>query len=217
MWDFGDGSATGQTQNANHTYTQTGQFAVTLTIEDAQGNTDQSQQIINVHPPVTADFSMSLDTINLNKGNSVMLTNQSTNEVTYQWNFGNGNTSQFENPTATYNTSGTYTITLTASNAGCQDETEKTIVVINPTGLKQFGEVTVNIYPNPANTQLFIESTDVIKKVDMISLLGEELPTTELEASGRHQIQLLDFPAGIYLLTIITDKGKVTKRLKVSR
>ncbi len=35
-----------------------------------------------------------------------------------EWNFGNGNTSVLQNPSATYFTPGTYTVTLTATNAG---------------------------------------------------------------------------------------------------
>lgn len=38
--------------------------------------------------------------------------------TSWNWNFGNGNTSTLQNPIATYFTPGTYTITLTVTNAG---------------------------------------------------------------------------------------------------
>ena len=48
----------------------------------------------------------------------VVFQDQSTGSPTaWNWNFGNGNTSILQNPTATYFTPGTYTISLTASNA----------------------------------------------------------------------------------------------------
>lgn len=48
----------------------------------------------------------------------VTFQDQSTgNPTSWSWNFGNGNTSTLRNPTATYFTPGTYTITLTATNA----------------------------------------------------------------------------------------------------
>lgn len=48
----------------------------------------------------------------------VVFTDQSTGSPTsWSWDFGNGNTSTIQNPTATYFTPGTYTVTLTVSNA----------------------------------------------------------------------------------------------------
>ena len=37
--------------------------------------------------------------------------------TSWSWNFGNGNTSVLQNPTASYFTPGTYTVTLTVTNA----------------------------------------------------------------------------------------------------
>lgn len=65
---------------------------------------------------------------------SVQFTNQSTNAVTYQWNFGNGNTSTLTNPSANYNLPGTYQVTLRASNGSQIDSTTRIITVFqNPT------------------------------------------------------------------------------------
>jgi gliding motility-associated-like protein len=41
----------------------------------------------------------------------------SGNPTSWQWNFGNGNTSTLQNPSTTYFSPGTYTVTLTAANA----------------------------------------------------------------------------------------------------
>ena len=47
----------------------------------------------------------------------VGFTDQSTNAVQWQWNLGNGATSVLQNPSATYFTPGTYTITLIVTSA----------------------------------------------------------------------------------------------------
>ena len=48
---------------------------------------------------------------------SVAFTDHSTgNPTSWNWNFGNGNTSTLQNPGATYSNPGTYTVTLVASN-----------------------------------------------------------------------------------------------------
>ncbi len=53
----------------------------------------------------------------------VNFTDQSTNAVQWQWNLGNGATSVLQNPSATYFTPGSYTITLIVTSAGGQRDT----------------------------------------------------------------------------------------------
>ncbi len=61
----------------------------------------------------------------------VGLTGSATNNPTsWAWNFGNGTTSSAQNPWVSYATAGTYTVTLTASNAsGASAPVTKTITV----------------------------------------------------------------------------------------
>lgn len=47
---------------------------------------------------------------------AVSFENQSIRALTYEWDFGDGTTSTEENPTHVFNTAGTYTVTLTATN-----------------------------------------------------------------------------------------------------
>lgn len=57
----------------------------------------------------------------------VTFQDQSTGGPTsWNWNFGNSNTSTLQNPTATYFTPGTYTVTLTATNSGGSNTITKT-------------------------------------------------------------------------------------------
>ena len=49
---------------------------------------------------------------------------------TYSWNFGDGNTSNIQNPQHTYNSNGNYVVTLTV-NTGCVPITATTNVVVN--------------------------------------------------------------------------------------
>jgi PKD repeat protein len=67
----------------------------------------------NTQPPV-ANFSIS--NINTCQGIVSFLDKSSSNATTWQWNFGDGTTSNVQNPTHTYTTAGTYTVVLIASN-----------------------------------------------------------------------------------------------------
>jgi PKD repeat protein len=67
---------------------------------------------------------------------SVNLTDTSTGDPTsWAWDLGNGSTSTAQNPSATYTTAGTYTVTLRATNAaGTSTAATRTITVTAPGG-----------------------------------------------------------------------------------
>lgn len=60
---------------------------------------------------------------------SITLANYSNNAISYNWDFGNGETSTETNPTISYTNNGTFTITLTASNGTLTNEISRQIEV----------------------------------------------------------------------------------------
>ncbi|MFM7668378.1 MAG: PKD domain-containing protein, partial [Bacteroidota bacterium] len=89
------------------------------------------------NPPI-AGFTPSATVICA--GQTVTFTNTTINATSYSWNFGAGatpSTSTATNPTVTYNTLGTYTATLTATNAFGNDvETQTNVInVLDGTGI----------------------------------------------------------------------------------
>jgi len=59
--------------------------------------------------------------------------NNTTNATTYSWNFGNTETSSLTNPSTTYTNSGSYTVTLIATNSnGCIDSMSIIVLVVDP-------------------------------------------------------------------------------------
>ena len=84
-------------------------------------------------------------------------TNSSVGATTYTWNFGDGNSSTSANPVHNYSTSGTYTVTLTASNGNCES-VDSFDVVITIAGIEELSTVSsVKLYPNPATENVTIE------------------------------------------------------------
>lgn len=125
FWDFGDGQTSNQA-NPSHTYNNSGVYDVTFTSTNASGCAD----VLSIPgyiaiEQLVADFSAS--STFACAGKPIQFTDLSTsNPDTWTWNFGDGQSSADENPIHIYNTPGTYTVTLTASNsASCWDSEEK--------------------------------------------------------------------------------------------
>ncbi len=111
MWDFGDG-ATSNEQNPLHTYPGGGTYTVTLTVGSADGRSDSRTLDVTVAAPVTAQFSSQVAGLN------VQFTDQSSGPVVgYLWDFGDGTTATEQNPLHSYPAIGTYTVSLTVTDA----------------------------------------------------------------------------------------------------
>src|SRR5690606_8391184 len=89
--------------------------------------------VIPSAPPVV---NFSSNTASICQGSSVSFSDLSSNApTTWEWNFGDGETSTLQNPTHNYTTSGTYSVTLTASNDGGTNvftQTDLIEVIANP-------------------------------------------------------------------------------------
>lgn len=82
-----------------------------------------------VTPMPVADFSYS--GTNSNAPVNVSFTNLSQNATSYQWDFGNGQSSTETAPTVTYSVGGVYTITLTAKSDAGTNKITKIINILN--------------------------------------------------------------------------------------
>lgn len=114
-WDFGDG-ATSTEQNPKHTYTTLGTYTVTLTASNKDGSdtTAKANYIVTTLAPV-AEFKADRQV-----GKApfiVQFTDLSKGEPTkWSWDFGDGTSSQEQNPRHIYMKEGAYDVSLTVSN-----------------------------------------------------------------------------------------------------
>lgn len=124
-WNFGDGG-TSTAQNPSHQYTAAGTYTVTLTATSAVCNDVETKtNYITVSGVPTAQFVGSPTSGSAPL--TVNFTDQSTgNPTSWSWNFGDGGTSTAQNPSHQYTAAGTYTVTLTATNACGSDQEIKT-------------------------------------------------------------------------------------------
>jgi len=146
-WSFEGGTPASSTaQNPTVQYNTVGTFDVTLTAynsagSDAELKTNYITVTAAPQPPVAA-FTASTTTVTV--GGSVNFTDQSTNSPTsWSWTFAGGTpgSSSSQNPTVTYNTVGTYNVSLTAYNsAGSDNETKVGYITVTPGGGDEIAE-----------------------------------------------------------------------------
>jgi len=133
-WDFGDGVHS-TTKAPSHTYTAYGSYTVSLRVMNTSTglkNTTIKPQYINVTVPLVADFATNVTTGSAPL--SVQFTDKSTGKLTsWKWDFGDGATSTEQNPKHTYTVAGSYTVSLTVTDAFGKDTIEESdYITVNP-------------------------------------------------------------------------------------
>jgi PKD repeat protein len=166
FWNFGDGTNS-TAQNPIHTYSSVGYYTVTLTETNAYGSaTTSAPSLINVVSPyiVSAQFSASLQSATL--GKTIGFTDLSSGTpTTWLWDFGDTITSTSQNPTHTYTAAGTYTISLTASNAvSSNTSTRPGYITITSLGAPGTGFYTSTPVVTLGTGIGFVDSTSGISK-----------------------------------------------------
>ncbi len=130
VWDFGDGDVS-EEQNPSKTYENSGIFTVKLTASNSAGTGEEVKtNLINAlgaNPPVanfTADPLAGLAPLDVN------FTDTSTgNPTSWAWDFGDGNVSDEQNPTNTYNMRGIFNVELIVSSSNGANGVLKTNLI----------------------------------------------------------------------------------------
>jgi len=132
-WDFGDGNSTtvlqGETQNVTHAYAQAGNYTVKLNTTDVVGHNATSQ--LNVIVKDTTAPIVSFVIMNGNfqtvesaienttlyfDGNATKDNVDSLQNMTYAWDFGDGETANIVNATHNFTHIKTFTVKLTVTD-----------------------------------------------------------------------------------------------------
>ena len=131
-WDFADGN-TSNLQNPSHTYSANGVYNVKLTITDLAGcsSTDSALVTISCVVPPTCNAGFSIDSSACPEVSFTDTSSSTDGPITsWSWDFGDGTTSNLQNPSNTYSAKGTYTVQLIINTLnGCADTTSTDITV----------------------------------------------------------------------------------------
>lgn len=122
-WDFGaSGVAASVQQDPSVTFSTPGTFTITLTCANANGSGTANIGVTVTEAPPTTAISTPHTGASITVGQSTTFTSgcTGTGPISFAWDFGSSGVaaSTQQDPAVTFATAGTYTVTLTCTNAG---------------------------------------------------------------------------------------------------
>lgn len=120
-WDMGDGSEPVMGKQVSHSYARAGKYPVTLFVDDGTGLSnatarDATVVTLNARPVAVAGANREACS-----GESILFDASASVDpdgglLLYDWDFGDGSTSDLVNPTKIYESAGAYPVTLQVQN-----------------------------------------------------------------------------------------------------
>lgn len=197
FWEFGDGNTSNQ-QNPTHTYNSIGNYSVTLTAYNNDGSNalTKTNYITVLSTPIanfSADPSYSAISTPID-----FIDNSMNSPLNWSWDFGDGNTSVLQNPSHSYSSIGSYSVSLTVSNNDGSDTMIK--------------EDFISILPLPVAE--FTASPTTVSIDESISFIDNSLNAeTWLWEFGDGATSILQNPThsysdpGVYSIKLIVDNS----------
>lgn len=136
-WEFDDGSSA-STSDPTYQYSSSGQYNPELVASSSNGCKDTATETLEIYVLPDAGFNAKnaceQETIQFQNSSSI-----STGSLTYDWDFGDGNTSTKKNPGKAYTSDGNYQVELIATSGnGCKDTANQNLT-INQRSQPDFG------------------------------------------------------------------------------
>ncbi len=191
--------------------TTTYQIGFEATDNWGHGNVIDSVQITGSLLPPVADFSYSMS------GLDVIFTDISAGgqAIAWNWDFGDGNIDTIQNPTHSYTTAGSYTVTMTIGNSAGFDFISKNIALVNVNdALSQ----SLRVYPNPTRETLIIEAENhMIHGYSILTLLGQEVLSSDKAFDSKAILDVSSLEPGSFLLRLEIADSPIIRKILIQR
>lgn len=211
QWNFGDGNSS-SLANPSHIFSSAGQYTVSLIIGDGFGGNDTSVQVLDVYDNPQAAISSALDTVYLPQSNPLVFNSTGSNAQTWAWDFGNGDTATFQNPSTTYSIPGTYTVRLIVTNGICSDTAYQDIVVLKTTAIDPSlsASFQVKISPQPMSYQARLEvkgKEGMYYQFRLYDIKGSKLAEKSFMGSEGLILTKSNLSQGMYIYEVFAESG----------
>lgn len=180
----------------------------TVIVTDNNGCTNTSVATVsNPNGPIAIIISQTDATCGKNDGTAVVSSVSGTTPYTYSWT--NGSTGS----TITNLASGSYTVTV-VDGKDCSATTSVSINCV--TGINELNpDVSFSMYPNPATSNITIETTtNKPYTIKLLNLLGEIIYSTQASVN-KINIDVGILPKGIYIVQVQDTQNNVSGRQRL--
>ncbi|MFT6815553.1 MAG: PKD repeat protein [Sphingobacteriales bacterium] len=160
----------------------------------------------------STNFVVSKESVLINE--PIEFTDKTTGSPTdYLWDFGDSTTSDTKSPIKVYQTSGVYTVSLTATNGvGSTTETKEGYITVEAqTSIATNNTFNMSVYPNPTSDFLNI-NTDRLVKYVIYNAIGQKV----LNGQTSKSINVSELTPGTYSVDIETGSEKMVNKFVVN-
>jgi hypothetical protein len=184
----------------------------TLTIADAIAIRNAAKAVVydSLQSWFVGDYDPNANFNSSATGLNLSFTNTSQNANQYFWDFGDGETSTDVNPSHSFLSGNTYSVKLIAYKCDQSDTITKQIVV-TPQQIDTFHSYEIELFPNPSNGIIFIQSNKTISfdKYQIFNNLGQLVDFGNLKFNIQKQtIDINKLQNGVFSIAFINSKNQ---------
>lgn len=190
-----------------------GSYGVTVT--DVNGCTITLMELfINQQAPIAGEILMP-DAAAVQE--VIAFESSADDGVQHQWDFGDGNTSTQPAPMHSYSLPGEYMVTLTLNDGECSRTVQHTVSVFVSTGVGATESNGLQAW-STGTAIVLVNNSDTAGDVQVFDSAGQLVATERLAAgTERMEIDTMDWPTGIYHLSVTNNNGRWTIGLPIVR
>ncbi len=148
-------------------------------------------------------------------GLTVNFTDISSGASTWFWDFGDGTTSNLQNPTHTYATPGDYTVSLYVENLNKSWDEINRSITLSTMGVTDNSNSLIKLYPNPSrnNVTISLSSTKTITKYQIIDCSGKIVQENLIQNCKEFTIDISNLAKGLYFIKLNNDENLAISKL----
>jgi len=217
VWSFADGSSSNE-QNPYRQFDLNSLETIQLAVSNENGTSSVSGFLST---PGSGLEELLLPQTAV-AGLPVTISVEDQGVVSYQWEWGDGNTDETSVPVAThtYAQFGSYGIVVSTTDPVCENVLAAALDVEQNLSTGSLdGPGSLRIYPNPSSGIFTLESDKEIESIRIFNSLGESVHISlEQKSSTNYLVSLEAFSSGLYLVEVdLGKKGVIKRRIVIGK